>query len=1087
VGEPGPTGPTGVTGPQGPTGPTGECACGACLDFNYQSNGAFVNAIDPGTQEIAEEFPLNGTAFGTQTVAVDNARGRLYIANGANGLTVMDARTGDIIDEIPTGGLTCIAALYNPMADKVYAFLQGGIVAIYSAAALTLLDEVYAAYSISAAVDPVGNQVLAQNSLNTVIYFISGASDQIEYTLSSFDTGSNTRFAVDPLRRRLYTITLSENVIRIFDLDTKAEVGDYGIPGEETMQIYSTIAANPATGTVYLFGNTGGVGQVNMYAASGEDLDTLAFQRAVTGLYAGGLVTVDTVHNLLYFSDVVLGHQVAVDGATGEIVGQPVYDYPVTPANCVPANIGPTGPTGPVGPSPCEISRVYTIDGSNRAGVITTNDNRISDTIPLSSAVTAVAGNQNTGAVYFAGVNMIYGIDGRTGAALLSIPVAGAQHLAVDPCRNLLYSSGNGGEVTVIDCTTNEVIGIVGGFTGAGDIVFGPCANRLYVTDDGGVKVVSGASRRIIASLPVSAPAFMALNPNTGRLYVVSNLSGLDVFNTCTLEYIEHISGTSFDRLTDLTVNPATNMLYWSGAYGGTRVVSGNTGETIDTLPIYTVKSVLDPQTNRLYFSTYEGVAVVDGRTNEIILEEVSGAQEGIIGMGLLGGCPANCPCCCGGGGEECPPGGRLFTGAGGMVSGLVDIASGAITEIAGAESIIAVAVDRQAREAYLLSNTGQLLRAGENGEVADSVAFGAGTTDIALDEGGRRLYIASQSTDAIFVLDADAFGTSLDTFATSAPPFGLALNPALGYLYYTSEAAGTVVRVNLADGAGEISQTTGAFPQYPAVNPLTGKVYVPNEGDGTVSVYDEDLNPISTEQVEGHPTHAAVSPVTNRVYVVTGDRQSLAVIDGDSDFVTAVIALGADALALAVDPVRNLIYVLAPAEIIMIDGAANTVERRFPSGGEGEDFFALALLEAPCEAGSAQTPFNLLSAMYLTPQTGTGPVAFGTPQLRIGARMNQSDDFTFEALEDGIYELNYHLESYYSSAYTAAFFLSVSGVPEDATRSSAVNADMAGAPSGSGALTYLRLQAGDTVQLHNAAGGAYLANAYISLRKVSG
>ena len=105
---------------------------------------------------------------------------------------------------------------------------------------------------------------------------------------------------------------------------------------------------------------------------------------------------------------------------------------------------------------------------------------------------------------------------------------------------------------------------------------------------------------------------------------------------------------TAFDRLTGLVVNPATNLIYASGAYGGTRVYDGNTNQAADTLPIYTVLGALDPQSNRLYFtlSGENAIAVVNGRTNEIE-GTASGAQEGIVGLAMLSGCPVNCPCPC--------------------------------------------------------------------------------------------------------------------------------------------------------------------------------------------------------------------------------------------------------------------------------------------------------------------------------------------------------------------------------------------------------------------------------------------------------
>ncbi|HUI84722.1 MAG TPA: YncE family protein [Candidatus Binatia bacterium] len=102
-------------------------------------------------------------------------------------------------------------------------------------------------------------------------------------------------------------------------------------------------------------------------------------------------------------------------------------------------------------------------------------------------------------------------------------------------------------------------------------------------------------------------------------------------------------------------------------------------------------------------------------------------------------------------------------------------------------------------------------------------------------------------------------------------------------------------------------------------MNSLTGKVYVGNQTDFTVTVIDEHTLATTTIALATDPEYIAVNEVTNKIYV-TGGR-SLTVIDGATNL-TTTIALPDAPGQVVVNPVTNKIYTIANSGLIVIDGA---------------------------------------------------------------------------------------------------------------------------------------------------------------------
>ena len=75
----------------------------------------------------------------------------------------------------------------------------------------------------------------------------------------------------------------------------------------------------------------------------------------------------------------------------------------------------------------------------------------------------------------------------------------------------------------------------------------------------------------------------------------------------------------------------------------------------------------------------------------------------------------------------------------------------------------------------------------------------------------------------------------------------------------------------------------TGSQPFAVAVNPATNKIYVVNNGPGTVTIIDGATNTTETERVGGTPVAIAVNPVTNKAYVAGSDGTVTVINEGQS------------------------------------------------------------------------------------------------------------------------------------------------------------------------------------------------------------
>ncbi|MFJ5956615.1 FG-GAP-like repeat-containing protein [Paenarthrobacter sp. NPDC092416] len=109
------------------------------------------------------------------------------------------------------------------------------------------------------------------------------------------------------------------------------------------------------------------------------------------------------------------------------------------------------------------------------------------------------------------------------------------------------------------------------------------------------------------------------------------------------------------------------------------------------------------------------------------------------------------------------------------------------------------------------------------------------------------------------------------------------------------------------------------------AINQVTNKIYVPNEGHGTVTVIDGATNQAQTVTVGGWPGIAVVNSRTNKIYVGHRGGHVVSVIDGMTNTV-ASIPVGSSSWGVAVNETTNKVYVPSEEALNIIDGKNNAV-----------------------------------------------------------------------------------------------------------------------------------------------------------------
>jgi YVTN family beta-propeller protein len=155
---------------------------------------------------------------------------------------------------------------------------------------------------------------------------------------------------------------------------------------------------------------------------------------------------------------------------------------------------------------------------------------------------------------------------------LTTIPIGGnAGLLAVNPVTNMIYVPNTTlNTVTVIDGSSNRVVTNVPAGLGPVAVAVNTTTNLIYVSNDGGgqlqspsIIVIDGATNTVVATVPVTAPGFIAVNSVTDMIYF-GNGSGasISVLDGSTNEIIDTFATAKCCLIQGIAVNSSTNRIY---------------------------------------------------------------------------------------------------------------------------------------------------------------------------------------------------------------------------------------------------------------------------------------------------------------------------------------------------------------------------------------------------------------------------------------------------------------------------------------------------------------------------------------------
>lgn len=169
-------------------------------------------------------------------------------------------------------------------------------------------------------------------------------------------------------------------------------------------------------------------------------------------------------------------------------------------------------------------------------------------------------------------------------------------------------------------------------------IAIHPEINRIYIANrtSSNISVIDTSIHKVVDTIknmegediwPMCFPSNLTVNESTNFIYVLADACRTrDVIDTGNISIVDGsnniVSGTIDSNGlvgSAFGINATTNIIYAS-SFDGLRVIDGFTNEITDTIDIHVANSlVINSQKNRIYVTTSSGLNVIDGFSGEII------------------------------------------------------------------------------------------------------------------------------------------------------------------------------------------------------------------------------------------------------------------------------------------------------------------------------------------------------------------------------------------------------------------------------------------------------------------------------------
>jgi len=208
----------------------------------------------------------------------------------------------------------------------------------------------------------------------------------------------------------------------------------------------------------------------------------------------------------------------------------------------------------------------------------------------------------------------------------------------------------------------------------------------------------------------------------------------------------------------------------------------------------------------------------------------------------------------------------------------------------------------------------------------------------VAVSPDGRRLYVASEDTGRLIVMDARQ-GDILASLQVGGEPEGVAVTPDGRLAYATSEEDDTVAVVETAEPRVRARLRVGQRPRNAVFTSDARRAFVTGENDGSVTAIDVASDRVTaTSRLEGEnarPMGIAVTLDDGRLFVTTGRGRRLVRLDPVTLRVTGDVEVGERPWGLALSRDGRFAFTAnGPSnDVAMVDAQTMRLIARIPAG----------------------------------------------------------------------------------------------------------------------------------------------------------
>jgi len=208
----------------------------------------------------------------------------------------------------------------------------------------------------------------------------------------------------------------------------------------------------------------------------------------------------------------------------------------------------------------------------------------------------------------------------------------------------------------------------------------------------------------------------------------------------------------------------------------------------------------------------------------------------------------------------------------------------------------------------------------------------------VAVSPDGRRLFVASEDSGRLLVLDAQT-GASVANLEVGGEPEGVAASPDGHIVYATSEEDGTVAAIETEPPRVRARIAVGERPRNAAFSADGRRAYVPGENDGSITAIDVAANRVvrrvKLAGQNNRPMGVALTFDQRHLLVTTGRGGELVRLDPATLRETGRVAVGERPWGLAIGPGDRFAFTAnwPSNDVTMVDLATLRVVARISAG----------------------------------------------------------------------------------------------------------------------------------------------------------